>query len=270
MSEQIPKRKPEYAGLFYPSDAKELRRQIELASMENGTMGPDYSQLPLRALIVPSAGFSYSSLTALSAYELLRHRHYKKVIILGSSHFFSFSGVALTAAPGFETVFGLLKIDQQANQRLAQHLGFQFFENAFAKEYSIEIQLPYLHYFLEKFEVVPLILGNHLDIAGVATALSNLMDNNTLLVLSTNLSHFHSAEKARIVDRRTIDLLLAKEEKSLLENGEASALSGLAVLNRIATIDNWQAVFLDYRDSSLAGDDRESVVGFASLFYFQQ
>lgn len=263
-------KKPEYAGLFYPSEAAEYRRQLELALGEIGTLGPDYGPLELRALVVPSAGFSYSAKTALKAFELLRHRGFKRVVVLGSSHFFSFAGVAMTEADSYETILGPLTIDRESNLSLQADLGFQYFENAFAKEYSIELQLPYLKFFLEDFKLVPLILGNKLDMEATAQTLTTLLDNETLLVLSTNLSHYHSVKKARDVDRHTIQLLLDRDDRALLREGEASALLGLSVLNRMAIANNWQPIFLDYSDSSEGGDDDESVVGYGSLVYFQQ
>lgn len=268
--EEIQIKKPEYAGLFYPSDPVEYKKLIELTLAEVGTLGPDYSDLLIRALLVPSSGFSYSGQTALVGYQQLQQRKYKKVIVLGSSHFFGFQGVAMTATPAFETIFGKISVDHETTDKLRNIIGFQFFENAFLKEYSIEIQLPYLHYFLGDFQLIPLIVGNKVDYEGVANALTNLLDDDTLLVLSTNLSHYHSAQKARDVDRKTIDALLARDNDALLGEGEASALLGISILNHLALDNNWQPLFLDYSESSQHGDDKDSVVGYGSLLYFQQ
>lgn len=263
-------KKPEYAGLFYPSDPIEYKTQVELTLAQTGTLGPDYSSLLLRALVVPSSGFSYSAQTALRAYQQLQNRKFKKVMVLGSSHFFSFQGVAMTTAKAYETISGRLWVDQGINEKLQNILGFHFFENAFLKEYSIEIQLPYLQHFLGDFQLIPLIVGNKVDYEGVANGLTDLLDDDTLLVLSTNLSHYHSAQKARQVDKNTIDALLARDNDTLLKEGEASALLGLSILNHLATDNKWQPMFLDYSESSQRGDDQDSVVGYGSLLYFQQ
>ena len=267
--EAIPIKKPEYAGLFYPSDPEEYKKLIEITLTEVGTMGPDYTDLQVKALVVPSSGFSYSAKTALIGYQQLLQRKYKKVIVLGSSHFFSFDGVAMTKAPGYETVFGSIAVNQATNVKLESILGFHYFENAFTKEYSIEIQLPYLQHCLGEFELIPLIIGNKVDYEGIANGLIHFLDDDTLIVLSTNLSHYHNAQKARIVDKQTIDSLLARDNDSLMASGEASALLGLSVLNHLAIDNNWVPIFLNYSESSQHGDNNDSVVGYGSLMYFQ-
>lgn len=266
----IPNKKPEYAGLFYPSDPLEYKKQIELTLSQVATLGPDYGSLQIRALVVPSSGFSYSAQTALVGYQQLINRKFKKVIVVGSSHFFSFDGVAMTATPAFDTVFGNIQVDQQTNQKLQSILGFHYFENAFLKEYSVEIQLPYRQHFLGDFLLIPLIVGNKADYEGIANGMTDFLDEDTLMVFSTNLSHYHSADKARVVDQHTIDALLSKDNDALIHEGEASAIQGLSILNHLAIDNNWQPVFLDYSESSQHGDDQDSVVGYGSLLYFQQ
>jgi len=263
-------KKPEYAGLFYSSDPDELKEQIDLNMAKVATLGPDFSDIPLRALVVPSSGFSYCSTTALAAYQKILHRHYKRVVILASSHFFSFQGIALPEEASVETLFGAVDIDLVAIAKLKDNFNFHFFENAFAKEYSIEVQIPYLQYCLGDFQVVPLIVGNKINFREVADVIDKIIDDDTLVVVSTNFSHFLNAEEATAADEHTIQMLQSKDSLSIFKEGQASAIQALALLNEIALAKHWLPVFTHYSNSTAGGDDPDSVVGYASLLYLQE
>lgn len=260
---------PEYSGLFYPSDHDEFEKQLELTLAEVATLGPNYSDVPIRALITPSAGFSYAAKTALKAYQQIINRHYNKVIILGASHFVSFEGVAMTAMDAYSTYDTITPVDKASVKYLQTGFDFHLFEDAFSKEYSIEMQLPYLHYFLKDFTVLPLIVGTKLNVTATAMVISDLIDDDTLVIVSTNLSHFHADTKALSIDQKTIDAILTKDTDQIKKVGQASAIQSIAILNEIALLKEWQPVFLGYDNSSTGGDDADSVVGYASFLYFQ-
>jgi AmmeMemoRadiSam system protein B len=263
-------KKSEYAGLFYPSDPQEFGEQIELTLAKVATLGPDFTDVPLRALIVPSAGFSYSGKTALTAYQKLLSRQYKRVVVLGPSHFFSFHGVALPNAISFETLFGQIEVDLVAINKLKDNFNFHFYENAFAKEYSIEIQLPFLQYCLKDFKLVPLIVGAKVNSQEVAQMISSLADDDTLFVVSTNLSHFHEQEEARLADQVTINAIQAKDSTLIMKEGDATSLPSLTILNDLAVMQHWLPIYIDYGNSITGGDDPDSVVGYGSLIYLQE
>ncbi len=269
MAEEFIK-KSEYAGLFYSSDPQEFKEQIELAMAKVATLGPDFSDVPLKALIVPSAGFSHSGTTALAAYQKILSRDYKRVVVLGSSHFFSFHGIALPNSIAFETLFGQIEVDLLGINALKDNFHFHFYENAFAKEYSIEIQLPFLQYCLNDFKLLPLIVGSKVNFQEAAQVISALDDGETLFVVSTNLSHFHEKEEARIADQVTINAIQSKDSALIMKEGEASALPALALLNELALLQHWLPVFIDYGNSIAGGDDDDSVVGYGSLIYLQE
>lgn len=261
--------KPDYNGLYYPSDAAALEDAIELAIGKTASFGPDLSELSVKALIVPSAGYSYSAEVAAAAYQKIMNRNYQRVIVIGSSHFLQFQGMALSESEYFETPLGQVEVDQILNAKLAIDFNFVVNELAFMKEYSIELQLPFLQKCLkEKFLLTPLVLGNKVDVNLIAERLADVIDDNTLIVVSTNLSHFLNNEKARKVDQETINALLNLDTNELQANGQASALNGLIILNEIAKLKGWQPVYLNYANSSDVGDDQNSVVGYGSLVYF--
>lgn len=261
---------PEYAGLFYPSDHDEFEKKLELTLAEIATLGPNYSDVPIRALLTPSAGFSYAAKTALKAYHQILNKHYSKVIILGASHFVSFEGIAMTGVDAYSTYDTMTPVDKSFVKYLQTGFDFHLYEEAFSKEYSIEMQLPYLHYFLKDFSVLPLIVGTKLDATAAAMVLSDLIDDETLVIVSTNLSHFHSDTKALTIDQKTVDAILTKDTDLIKKVGQASAIQSIALLNELALLKNWQPVFLGYDNSSTGGDDLNSVVGYASFLYFQE
>lgn len=262
--------KADYSGLYYPSDSEDLISTLELALGKAYMLGPDLTELKVKALIVPSTGYSYSAVIASAAYRELIGRKYEKVIVIGPSHFIVFPGMALTESDFFESPLGLLPVDQEMNSRLVMDFNFVVNEMAFMKEYSIELQLPFLQKYIPEAKLIPLVLGNKVNYVDVAERLGQILDENTLLIVATNLSHFLNDEKARKVDQETINALLAKDTDLILEQGQASALSGLAILTEIAKAKEWQPMYLAYGNSSEAGDDLSSVVGYGSLVYISE
>lgn len=263
-------RKPEFAGLYYPSDAQELNDQIEIKLMDAAMLGADLSELSIGGMIVPSAGFSYSAKIALSAYQKVMNRNYSRVILIGKAHFFSFSGLALTGVDAYQSPLGEVLLDKKCIEKLSTNFNFQYNENAFAKEYSLEVQLPYLQKFLKNFQLVPLLLGNKIDLAEVAAKLSEIIDDNTLVVVSTDLSHFLTDAKARKTDQDTINAILARDVSGVKVAGQALALWGVVLINEIALLKEWQPMFLAYGNTSEGGDDPDSVVGYASMIYLSE
>ncbi len=263
-------KKAEYAGLFYSSDPVEFKNLVDVDLAKAAMLGPDFSEIFLPAMIVPSGGYSYCSLTTLSAYQKLQARKYQKVIVLGSSHFFSFNGIALPDFDYFETPLGQIPIDQLSVERLKTNFNFHVYQNAFAKEYSVEMQLPYLQYFLKEFELVPLIVGNKINLMETVKMLQSILDEKTLIVVSTNFSHFHNEELARKTDQTTINAIQAKDPVVIMREGQASTLRAITILNELAIANHWLPVFTGYSTSADGGDDPDSVVGYAGLVYLQE
>jgi AmmeMemoRadiSam system protein B len=270
MPDEIIIKKPEYTGLFYPSDCREFKDQLDILLSKVATLGPDLSEVPLRALIVPSAGFSYSAQTALAAYHKIQARKYSKILVLGSSHFFSFQGIALSSAQAFETIFGQIELDLPSIRKLQNNFNFHVYDSAFSKEYSIELQLPYLQHFQKDFKLIPMLVGSKVNLQECAKVISEILDESTLLIVSTNLSHFLDEENARIADQLTINALQSKSTVQIMKEGHASAIHALALLNEIAISNHWLPVYLDYSNSTRGGDDADSVVGYTGMIYLQE
>lgn len=261
-------KKAEYAGIYYPSDATELKDIIEQKIGEFGTFGPDLNNLRIRALIVPSGGYSYSGKVAAAAYKELYGRKFKKVVLVGATHFINFEGVALSTAEYFETPLGQIKVDKAAVEHISQRTNFAYNDLAFAKEYSLELQLPFLQKILGEFELIPMVTGGKTNYKEIAQEVAELLNDDVLIVISSNLSHFLDEKSAREADQLMIESLKEMDSEKIIKDGEASALFALVTVNEIALIKGWTPIFMEYSNSAEAGDDPASVVGYGSLIYF--
>lgn len=193
-------REPAVAGTFYPENKEELRRSVTayLAGAE-GT-GP----VP-KALIAPHAGYIYSGPVAASAYTYLATAREKvsRVVLLGPAHWVAFSGLAASSAEAFLSPLGAVPVDLHAVQQALQLPFVSLFDAAHAREHSLEVHLPFLQEVLGKFSLVPLVVGVALP-EEVAQVLELLWDGaETVIVISSDLSHYYDYETARRLDQAT-------------------------------------------------------------------
>lgn len=197
------------AGTFYPGDPRELRAEIE--QLLDG-VGPPQPRLGHpKVLIVPHAGYLYSGPVAAAAYdELFPARGLvKRVVVLGPVHRVPVRGLALPSAGGFDTPLGRIAIDRAAAETLAGLRQVVRSDPAHAMEHSLEVQLPFLQRVLGDFTLVPLAVGDA-SVAEVAEVIERLWGGSeTLIVLSTDLSHYHSYDEARRIDARTLGRIAA-------------------------------------------------------------
>ncbi|MBD3270041.1 AmmeMemoRadiSam system protein B [Candidatus Peregrinibacteria bacterium] len=259
----------EYEGIFYPSDPQVLKEYIEKCESANTDFGPDLSMLKIKALIVPSGDYVNAGAIALSAYRELAHRKIKKVIILGSSSYVRCEGICLTEKDGFECPLGNIEIEKADITKLKQSLPFNVNEQVMKKQHSIEVQLPYIKHYAPNAKVVPLVIGKNIKFAEVADKIAELVTEQTIIVVSTNFSHYLSYDKANVADKISNDAIMSMVTKDILEQGEASSINGLAILNEIALLKEWTPMFLKYSNSGEDQEDKNSVIGYSSFLYFE-
>ena len=181
-------RQPSVAGTFYPADPERLRDHVEemLAEVESAaTPAP-------RAIIAPHAGYIHSGPIAASAFKTLEAatRPIRRVVVIGPSHFVPFAGVALPEAEAFETPLGEIALDPAAVDCLRQIDPIVTWDEPHRREHGIEVELPFLQTVLGDFGLVPLVTGQA-TVDQVAEILDALWDDDTLVVVSSDLSHFH-------------------------------------------------------------------------------
>ena len=264
MSEFHSIRRPAVAGLFYEADAARLERHIaDLMDVP----APAAERAP-QALIVPHAGYVYSGRTAAAAYAALApfRDSVRRVLLFGPAHRVFLEGMAIPAVEGFATPLGDTPIDRAGAARLAELPAVCISDEAHREEHSLEVQLPFLQTVLGDFSLLPVVVGRCPPEA-VAEAMDLLWDEpGTLLVVSTDLSHFHSYEEARRIDAETAARLLARETGL---NGEqacgAHALNGLMYSARRRSL---QVEMLDLCNSGDTAGDRNRVVGYASFLLY--
>jgi AmmeMemoRadiSam system protein B len=221
----------------------------------------------LRALIAPHAGYVYSGPVAGTAYAVLAgvSPPPRCVAILGPSHFVPFAGLALPESDQLETPLGTVPVDPLADtlpQRFAQVIRS---ERAHAREHSLEVQLPFLQCVLSAgFTVVPLAVGRASP-AEVAETIELFWEHpDTLVVVSTDLSHYLPVEEARAMDARTSRLVVAEEVEGL-DPDMACGQQPLAGLLLAARRRGWSVALLDLRNSGDTAGDPDRVVGYGAF-----
>lgn len=250
------------AGTFYPRSPAALREEVVRLL---GAAPPAGERRP-KALVVPHAGYVYSGPVAATAYAQLRAPGppVERVVLVGPAHHVPVAGLALPEATRFETPLGELPVDEAGARRALQFP--QVVRNAAAHglEHSLEVQLPFLQEVLGSFAVVPLAVGRASpgDVAEVLEALWG--GGETLVVISTDLSHYLSYDEGRALDRRTARQVLALDAEGL-EWEQACGRAGLQGLLVVARRRHLAIEQLDLRSSGDTGGDRHSVVGYGAF-----
>ena len=264
-------RKPVYAGSFYPDTPEELTAVIK--QLVNRLKPIHVNRPPhssLRALIIPHAGYTYSGWTAAHISLVLKKNQFKKVIVMGPDHRIGFEGVAISDASAYETPLGRIPMHKDA-VRLRQNKDlFRAIPVSDRLEHSVEVILPYLQYFLKKFEIVPVVFGQGRDLVEkVAAAFDPLLDQTTLLVASSDLSHYLPYQAAVARDRETINMILNLNVGELLERENAACgKSPILVVINMARRYSWHPVLLHYSNSGDTAGDRSKVVGYAAIAFY--
>ncbi len=252
------------AGQFYPHNPLDLRSFIAQAmDVASHNLGTDFTKP--KALIVPHAGYIYSGFTAAYAYAAVKNAGIKRVVLLGPAHRVAFYGMALPDSEAFATPLGEVLLDRESMQVVQNfpHVGIN--DAAHALEHSLEVQLPFLQMVLEQFELVPLCIGS-VEADHVAELMERLWDyEDTLFVISSDLSHFHPYEEARELDRQSIDLILNMQPD--LSHEQACGATGINALLTVAKKRGMQARLLDYRNSGDTAGDKSRVVGYTSVVF---
>lgn len=253
-------RQPAVAGSFYPANTEKLEAIIStfLANAPKRDLSP-------KILVVPHAGYIYSGQTAASAYCLLGEQAdtIRRVVLLGPAHRTPFQGLALPDCDTFSTPLGSVPLDIQAMQALLGLSQVQIMDDAHTMEHSLEVQVPFLQQCLNDFLLVPLVVGEASPMM-VAEALEVIWGGDeTLIVISTDLSHYHAYEEARSRDAATIKAI--EQLTSNLTGGQACGCYPLNGLLEVARKKGMQVSTLDRCNSGDTGGDKQRVVGYAAF-----
>lgn len=259
-------RKPAVAGLFYPGSATELA--LTVADLLAAAPAADKTHTP-KAIIAPHAGYVYSGATAARAYTLLQplRGRIRRVVLLGPTHRVAMRGIAAPAAQCFRTPLGDIALDTAAIAALHDLPQMVVSDAAHAQEHSLEVHLPFLQSVLGDFKLVPLAVGDAAP-AEVAQVLRRLWGgDDTLIVVSSDLSHFNRYSAAQTLDRATADAIL--QLRSNLDPEQACGALPVNGLNLLARELDLQPALIDLCNSGDTAGDRNRVVGYAAFAYYE-
>ncbi len=251
---------PAVAGMFYPQDPAELRNMLSDLLDE-----VDIDIAVPKAIIVPHAGYIYSGPIAAKAYASLipANKTIKRVILLGPAHRVFLKGLALPSTTGFSTPLGVVDIDVNARKILSKFPQVTVMDNAHSQEHSLEVHLPFLQMVLESFTLVPLVVGDTTS-EDVAQVLSTLWGGEeTLIVISSDLSHYHDYETACKIDATTSDSIL-KFQIDAIGPHQACGCMPLRGFLSIAKQHDMQIHQLDLRNSGDTAGTHDRVVGYGA------
>jgi AmmeMemoRadiSam system protein B len=254
-------RPPAVAGVFYPAGAAELEAAIAAFLPGDATPGP-----APKAIVAPHAGYVYSGPIAGSAYArvLPANGRITRVVVLGPAHRTPGAGIAASGADAFATPLGKLAVDTRTRDALVEEGLVAIRDDAHAAEHSLEVQLPFLQVCLGDVTVLPLAVGQVAP-DRVAEVLDRVWDGEeTLIVVSTDLSHYHDHATATDLDRRTAEAVVARRPDRL-GRGDACGVIPLQGLLAAANERALGVELLDLRTSADTAGGPDRVVGYGAF-----
>jgi len=250
------------AGTFYPSNSEQLNLMVKhyLNEVPQGIK-------TLKAIIVPHAGFIYSGSIAATAYARLEpvKQIIKQVVLVGPSHRVSFQGLALSTADQFMTLLGQVSINKKAVQQLAEIHFVNYLDHAHELEHSLEVHLPFLQTVLQEFSLIPIVVGD-----ATADQVCQVIElfwgqKDTLIVISSDLSHFYDYKTAMKLDQKTSEIIEQLQCEKLKKDAACGqvAIVGLMALARVKGL---QIKTIDLRNSgdTAGSENMDRVVGYGA------
>lgn len=279
------------SGSWYPGDAGRLKSDISHFESKSKNTLVDMNQL--LGFIVPHAGYFYSGKAAVAAYKLLQKREYKTVIILAPSHSSYFNGVSCSSYGFYETPLGKVEV----NNALADSLKgssslFIYNETAENYEHSAEIHLPFLQYYLRDFQILPLLIGNvsKKEIPEIAESIINIMDKDTLVVASSDFTHYGYRfgytpfdkcgntdiirEKISKLDNDHIDFIIKFDYPGFLKLKEETGATicgymPISIITALFVKGNTHASLADYYMSGDITGEYDQTVSYATIIFYK-
>jgi AmmeMemoRadiSam system protein B/AmmeMemoRadiSam system protein A len=274
-----PGREPVVAGTFYPGSESELNSMVE-EFFEKVEL-PELDKY-IRGLIVPHAGYVYSGQVAAYSYKTLEGKNIDTVILIGNSHQAYFEGISVYEKGFYQTLLGKVAIDEDLAKKIIDaNEKISFKENAHFQEHSLEVQLPFLQKVLKDFKIVPIIMGNDspetIDI--LISALNNVINDNTLVIASSDLSHYPKYEDAQYSDNKVIEAILPGDRENLRDaisqlekenifNLQTCACGQGAIEVMMGLMEGKDIKLLKYANSGdVPVGDKSQVVGYAAIVF---
>jgi len=261
-------RPPAVAGQFYPADPQELRELVNgyLGAVQAPASSHSVETGSIKGLIVPHAGYVYSGGTAAQVYQRLRSQRdtVRRIVMVGPAHRVPFAGIGISGATGFQTPLGMVPVDEAARQMLLSSQQVTIQDAAHAPEHSLEVQLPFLQSVLDDFAIVPLIYSRA-DYRHLAAVLESLWGGpETLLLISSDLSHYLNESSCRHLDSQTANII-EQLDIDALDRDTACGQKGIQALMELAQRHHCRIRRLALETSAKAFGDTSRVVGYGAF-----
>jgi len=261
-------RKLAVCGTFYPSQKDEVERYFDHFNrvLEENNIKIQ-TQENARAIIVPHAGYVYSGFTANMAYKTIPDE-VENIIVIGPSHKFTFEGASISLYDKYPTPFGLLDINIDLAQKLRSKFEFLGFYDEVHCEHSTETQFPFIKYYKGEKKVIEIIYSkcDYIQLSQLTKEL--IKDKNNFLIISTDLSHFHSLDIAKKKDAHCLEAIASCDIKKFSKECEACGIIGVKAIVETSSGLKLKMKLLDYRTSADVSGDKNSVVGYSSFLVY--
>ena len=256
-------KEPSVANTFYTGEAAELKQQLDGFSKEN----KNSYKYKTRAVIVPHAGLVYSGQLAYEGiYQL--DSTVKNIFIFAPSHRVALGGLALSGYDEWKTPLGTIKINQEINAELEEKFGAKIFDEAFAEEHSVEIEVPAIQHLFNEVRIIPVLVGRT-DPLKITEIISEYYDNKDFgFIISSDLSHFLDDKKAQKLDGETARMIESGNIQELRYEQACGAL-GIYGLVEFANKRKYSLIRINLINSSLTSGNKSSVVGYGAWFLYE-
>jgi hypothetical protein len=268
-------RKSMVAGSFYPDDPGTLKKQVN--NFLNNAKDSGINNII--SIICPHAGYMYSGQVAAYSYKQITGKKFDRIIIIAPSHSEYFDFVSVYNGSAYQTPLGQVEVDQKTCQLLSKgSKNIKVSSRGHLEEHSLEVQLPFLQVILKKFKMVPVVIGqqNRENILELGNSIGNLPDSGkTLIIASTDLSHYHPYREAMELDG-TVEALINDFNweglmKNFLSNNAEMCGGGPVIASMIASqkLGANRSKILKYQNSGDVSGDRSAVVGYLSAAFYK-
>lgn len=253
------------AGMFYPINSKELSETLETFKNKNKKT---YT-ITTRAIIVPHAGYLYSGQLASEGFEYL-DKNIKNIFIIAPSHHEALSQPVIADYDYFQTPLGNIPINKSINEELKTFFNCLFYNQAFEKEHSIEVQLPFLqHYYKDTdIKIIPILISYNLQNFVEKIIEKYYQDTNNAFIISSDLSHFHPDTEAKKIDAITAEMIEDVGTKNL-HPLQACGSAGICAINSFSKKNNFSLIRIGLTNSSASTNDKSRVVGYGAWLLYE-
>ncbi len=270
-------KRPNVSGQFYTAEPQALSAQIE-EFLQRADVAPVDKDIDI--VIAPHAGYMYSGAVAAHGFKAASRKQYATIVILAPSHYVGFDGISVGQQDGFQTPLGVVNVDQEFVKRLiAEDEKFYFDPEPFEREHSLEVEIPFLQKTFANFKIVPVIMGqpSFALLEKFAASLNKIIGarKDVLIVVSTDLSHYHPDIKARMMDALAIKAIISFDAKAVWEGCQRrSAMEMCGFVPTTAALlyarqrGFTHAQMLRYANSGDVTGDRDGVVGYTSIIIY--